>query len=202
MRTKICTKCKKEFLATLGNFYKQKLGKYGLRSICKGCGSEQGRRYNKENKNKSLKRYKKYRMENRDKIKRKRREYYYKNKAKVNRIAVEYRNNNIQAKLACNLRRRLNSALRGNQKTGSAVKDLGISVEGLKKYLESKFYNNVATSEEMNWYNYGYKGWHMDHIIPLSIFDLTDRKQFLESCHYTNLQPLWAGENMSKGDKI
>ena len=50
----------------------------------------------------------------------------------------------------------------------------------------------------MTWENYGRMGWHMDHIIPLANFDLTDRQQFLEACHYTNLQPLWWQENLMK----
>ena len=54
----------------------------------------------------------------------------------------------------------------------------------------------------MTWNNYGYKGWHIDHIIPLSAFDLADREQFLKACHFTNLQPLRAEENFSKNNKI
>ncbi len=58
------------------------------------------------------------------------------------------------------------------------------------------------TKDTMTWDNYGLYGWHIDHIKPLASFDLTDREQFLEACHYTNLQPLWAEENLSKGNKI
>ena len=54
----------------------------------------------------------------------------------------------------------------------------------------------------MNWKGWSVRGWHIDHIIPLVSFDLTDRKQFLKACHYTNLQPLWAEENLRKGAKI
>ena len=54
----------------------------------------------------------------------------------------------------------------------------------------------------MSWDNYGRTGWHIDHIIPLSKFDLTDREQFLKACHYTNLQPLWAKDNLIKGNKF
>lgn len=83
--------------------------------------------------------------------------------------------------------------LKNNQKTGSAVSDLGCSVSDFKQYLESKFQLG------MNWENYGTFGWHIDHIKPLSSFDLTNRLQFLEACHFTNLQPLWASENRQKG---
>ena len=54
----------------------------------------------------------------------------------------------------------------------------------------------------MTWDNYGYYGWHIDHITPLASFDLTNRQQLLEACHYTNLQPMWAKDNMTKSDKI
>jgi hypothetical protein len=81
-------------------------------------------------------------------------------------------------------------------KSGSAVRDLGCSFEKLKRHLESQF------QPGMTWKNYGLHGWHIDHIKPLVLFDLTNRKQFLEACNYKNLQPLWAKENLSKKGKI
>ncbi len=59
------------------------------------------------------------------------------------------------------------------------------------------------TKSGMLWNNWGVgKGnWHIDYIKPLASFDLTNRGQFLEACHYTNLQPLWFEENMRKGDR-
>ena len=53
----------------------------------------------------------------------------------------------------------------------------------------------------MNWNNQGHKGWHIDHIKPCSSFNLTDSKQQEQCFHYTNLQPLWAKKNLSKGKK-
>jgi len=104
-----------------------------------------------------------------------------------------YKPPGLNARIAMNLRSRLSAALRYNSKSGSAVKDLDCSIDELKIYLENQF------GEGMTWENYGQ--WHIDHIIPLSIVDLTDQGVVLKVCHYTNLQPLWAKDNISKGGR-
>ena len=93
------------------------------------------------------------------------------------------------------LRCRMFIAIRDGAKKGSAVRDLGCTIDELKDYLEKKFKNG------MSWANWKHDGWHIDHIIPLSRFDLTNRDDYLKACHYTNLQPLWAKENLAKGAK-
>ena len=108
--------------------------------------------------------------------------------------------NDPQFRLSCSLRDRLNKAIRGKSKVGSAVRDLGCSIEFLRQYLESKF------QAGMTWDNWGRPAidrdtWNLDHIVPLSRFDLTDKEQFLRACHYTNLQPLWAIDNLRKGNR-
>lgn len=97
-------------------------------------------------------------------------------------------------RLARNLRKRLRSALKDNFKTGSAVEDLGCSIEDFKIYLESKF------KDGMSWDNYGREGWHIDHIEPLSKFDLTNQQELKRACHYTNLQPMWWKDNLRKSN--
>ncbi len=54
----------------------------------------------------------------------------------------------------------------------------------------------------MMWSNWNHTGWHIDHIKPLSSFDLTNHNEFLTANHYTNLQPLWAKDNLQKGNKF
>jgi len=132
-----------------------------------------------------------YRQENKEKI----REY---NKAYDRDYTRKRRTVDIQFKIRLNLRSRLHAVLKGKIKVGSAVTDLGCSVEDLKKHLESQF------SPGMSWENYGNKEgqWSIDHIFPLSKADLTDKEQFLKVCHYTNLQPLWHLDNMRKGNKV
>jgi len=107
-----------------------------------------------------------------------------------NKYLKERKKNDINFKLAVVLRTRLNKAIKRNQKMGSAVKDLGCTVEFLKNYLESKFTNG------MKWNNHGL--WHIDHKKPLSKFNLENREEFLEACNYKNLQPLWEKDNLQK----
>ena len=104
-------------------------------------------------------------------------------------------------KLARALRHRINEALKTGQKAGSAVRDLGCSIEEFKVHLESKFYPNPETGEMMTWENHTVRGWHIDHIEPLIDFDLTNREQFLKAASYKNQQPLWWRDNIVKGDK-
>jgi len=146
---------------------------------------EYSKSWYKINRDKIIVQKKAYREVNKDKLKLKKKAYY-KNRLKTN----------IQYKLSHYLRARLKTAIKFNYKSGSAVKDLGCTVEQLKQYLESKF------QPEMTWDNWTVDGWHIDHIKPLASFDLTDRNQLLEACHYTNLQPLWAKDNLSKGDSV
>jgi len=70
---------------------------------------------------------------------------------------------------------------------------IGCSPVFLRDYLESLF------QPGMSWSNHG--KWHIDHIRPLASFDLTNPAQQHIACHYTNLQPLWAFDNLSKGAK-
>lgn len=93
------------------------------------------------------------------------------------------------------LRNRLAKAIKRRQKAGSAVKDLGCSIPEFMAYIETQF------QDGMTWANWGPNTWHLDHIRPLSSFDLSDAGQLRVACHFSNMQPLWAKENMAKSNK-
>lgn len=93
-----------------------------------------------------------------------------------------------------NLRNRLYMALKGKLKLLTTKKLLGCSLEEFWKHLESQFQPGMTRE------NYG--KWHVDHIKPCISFDLTKISQQKKCFHYTNLQPLWAEENLKKGSKI
>ena len=108
------------------------------------------------------------------------------------------RSNDPMFRLLSNVRARLKQFLRlkNLKKHTSSVKLFGCTPEELKAHIEKQF------KPGMTWENYGLKTWHIDHIKPLSLAksmqDVIDQKLM----HYTNLQPLWAKENISKSNKL
>lgn len=89
----------------------------------------------------------------------------------------------------------MRDALSGKARALATLELLGCSVITLLKHLESQF------RPGMSWENYG-PVWHVDHITPCAIFNLNDPEQQKVCFHYTNLQPLFAKENLIKGDRI
>lgn len=182
---KICTACKKE--KNLEDFYS-----YGAE--CKKCRVERSRKYSEKNSEKIKLYQQKYKKENKEKFSQYFKKYRLKNLEKKKKYHSEYekarRKLDVNFRLTQNLRARLRGAIKRNQKSGSAIQDLGCSIEELKQHLESKFQIG------MTWDNYG--EWHIDHVVPLSKFDLTNKNQVKEACNYTNLQPLWAEDNFRK----
>jgi hypothetical protein len=169
MNSKLCKHC--NTVKTLNCFVKRNDRSNCYRSICKECKVVNNRLRQKEN---ML--------------------YFQNNKKSILNKRNIRRNNNLNERISCCLRSRFYQAIKNNHKSGSAVRDLGCSIEEFKVFLESKF------TEGMTWDNYG--SWHIDHIIPLSKLDLTKHDNIVIGCHYTNLQPLWARDNLSKGNRV
>ena len=135
--------------------------------------------------------YQKYRQENKERI----REY-------KNSYCRKRRKNDVEYKILCNLRGRITHSIKHRKKSDSTEKLTGCTIAFLRKHLESQF------TEGMNWDNYGTglngKGmqeWHIDHIKPCASFDLSKPEEQRKCFHYSNLQSLWAKENLIKGIK-
>ena len=101
-----------------------------------------------------------------------------------------------QRKVANTCRARLGMAIRqaGAKKSAITFSLIGCSIEFLKDWIQRKF------KRGMTWNNHG--DWHIDHIVPCSAFDLRTKEGQRTCFHYTNLRPLWAADNLAKGDKI
>jgi hypothetical protein len=137
-----------------------------------------------------------HRSKNREYLNKKSNEYYYANKKEVCKKRNEYLRNNQQARIKHNLRTRINLVLKGKIKSGSTINLLGCDIKFFMQYIEGLFLSG------MTWDNHTRKGWHIDHIKPCASFDLTDPEQQKKCFHYTNLQPLWAADNIRKSDKV
>lgn len=209
METKICGRCKIE--KEVCHFGKDKRTPTGLRSGCNECRKEESREYRKKNpekrketvnkfylKNKEseLLRFKLYRENNPEKRKKTIEKYYESNKTVINKKQVirnkkKYKTNPLY-RLIHNLRIRTKEYLKQHRSSSKTFDVIGCSPQFLREHLERQF------KDGMSWDNYG--SWHIDHITPLSSANCTEDINKL--CHYTNLQPLWAYENLSKGNKI
>lgn len=215
--SKICSRCGEE--KRLGEFHLRKDGVFGRVSRCKECTriyqNEHSRRpevklrkaiqqkeWKIKNKEYRLQRQKEYYTANKDRILQSNKKWKSENMDKILKHTRDRKREDVQYRLTCSLRSRLYRAISKNLKSGSAVRDLGCSIEFLKEHLEKQFYPHPKTGEKMTWGNYGVSGWHVDHIKPLTIFDLTKREHLLEACKFTNLQPLWAEENLKKSNKV
>lgn len=214
---KICTKCKTE--KTFDSFGIDKYRPDGYKIYCKNCvktnfnknRKEYLLKYYESNKEKMLEKQKEryvekkdyilqygkeYRSNNKQKIK----EYNKVNKDKINSWTRKYREkrkkednvfkfkSNVRSLITSSFKRGTNQ-FRKNAKTETI---LGCTIQEFIKHIQSKF------TEGMTLNNHG--EWHLDHIYPVSL--ATTEEQIIKLNHYTNFQPLWAEDNLSKGSKI
>jgi hypothetical protein len=213
---KVCTKCGKD--KTFDNFVKDKTKKDNYSNKCKSC----AKKYYDLNREEILQQRKKYRQNNKEEISTLRKKTYqdkknyYKEYYRINKEKIkEYRKkneNNLKEyrkfyqskkrkedpifKFSSNVRSLISSSFkRGTNEFGKNAKTeqiLGCTIEEFRSYIEDKF------TEGMSFVNYG--EWHLDHIIPLS--SVKTEEEIIKLNKYTNFQPLWAKDNIKKGNKI
>jgi hypothetical protein len=141
-----------------------------------------------------------YYQANAEKIKKYARSQYHKNRVHLIKGVVAYGRHKYETdpvyKIQRICRKRLTYALQKIKanKTAHTKELIGCDWKFLKEHIESKFQRG------MTWHNHGTFGWHVDHIVPIAAFDLTKAKEQKRCFHFTNLQPLWAADNLQKGD--
>jgi hypothetical protein len=194
-----CKTCKEVKPAT--GFGKNSRLKDGLYKSCKFCVNSKNKNYRLNDPEKYNSHKRKWLNENREKrsqvVKKSLSKPEIKLKKKIYSKAYKKQkyHSDIEYKLLSNVRSRMSHIFSG-RKSKRTLELLGCSVEEYKSYLESKF------QDGMSWKNHKHDGWHIDHIIPLSSFDLSNEEELIKAFHYTNTQPLWAFENLSKNDKL
>ncbi len=105
---------------------------------------------------------------------------------------------NLKVRLHNNIRSSIWKGLRHNKNGMSWESLVGYTTKDLMKRLEKQF------TDGMNWGNYGIGGWHVDHKIPVSVFNFTkpEHRDFKRCWALKNLQPLWASDNCAKNNKL
>ena len=85
---------------------------------------------------------------------------------------------------------------RGLQKTNVTMKYIGCTPKELVAWIESQW------EKGMTWESYGVYGWHIDHVIPISRFDMTKEEHILVGMSWMNLRPLWRDHNLEKSNVV
>ena len=204
---KICSSCKIE--KNYIDFNKNKSRKDGYQNTCISC----NKIYIIKNKELIKKKKKIYYDKNKDEILSKKKEYHINNKQEILKIKKEYSKNNREKintyyrlyskkrkekdnlyKLTCNIRTLIGMSIKGKgyTKKSKTSEYLGCTFNEFKIYIEEKFIENMTWENRMEW--------HLDHIYPISL--AKTEEEIIKLNHYTNFQPLWAIDNIRKGNKI
>ena len=204
---KCCGKCHE--CKPLSEFYKDKDKPDGMSTKCKGCEKAKSKKWREDNPDYSKEYGKKWREDNSDYVKEHSKKWREDNPDRVRELGQKWREDNPDYLREWKKNRKQTDPLyasteafrcltydayrRGGYKKGSKTEDLlGCSFEQAKAQMEACF------QDGMSWDNKG--EWHIDHIIPLSL--ASNEFELKTLCHYTNLQPLWAKDNISKNDKV
>ncbi len=225
MQTKICTTCKTD--KPISEFEKLKRGTFGVSSACKTCRKIYKHQFYLKHRERKIREAIQWRRNHPEYTSQYQKQWRNKNRIRCNTTSriyhssphcramqYAYRHNPLKKSILIagrkrffekhrqnphwrmikNLRSRCRTILKGKGTSASSMKLLGCDKNTLRQHLESRFQLG------MTWENYG--EWHIDHIKPISKFDLIQPLAQKQCFHYTNLQPLWAKDNLSKGNRF
>ena len=162
---------------------------------------QQNKEWAEKNRERSNQIKRKWAKNNPEKVKALRRKYHKEHREKLNLNQNEYRREKYSTdelyRLSCSIRNSIGkiSKLTKQKKELNSLKYLGCTLEEFKDHIESQW------QEGMSWDNHGLHGWHIDHIKPIDWY-VKHSDDPWQANHYTNLQPLWAEENILKSNKI
>lgn len=193
MEKKICSKC--EIEKDVCEFYKCPKKDGEVRAKCKLCMNEYSLKYSLNNKENIKKIKQHYVDNNQQKVKQSKKEWFIKNPKYQKEWCLNNYQTDIIYRIKSIIRARLRIFIKSKNmtKNNSTFNIVGCTPEFLKEHIEKQF------KEGMSWELTG-KYIHIDHIIPLA--SAKTEEEIYKLCHYTNLQPLWAEDNLKKGDKL
>lgn len=190
---KVCIDCNEE--KSLDYFELRKdTNKY--RNQCKQCKTSYHKKWKQENKSKVDIWDKEYRKNNRKRLTLYHKSWRDENNERINeRRKIVYKENmkKPEFRILNSCRSRIRNII--NNKSNRTIKLLGCSPNFLRKWLEWQF------KSDFSWDNYG-EYWHIEHVLPCASFDLTKKNEQQKCFHWSNLKPLEATKNCSKGNKI
>lgn len=192
---KECTKCKE--VKELSSFPTSKRYLFEKGSYCKKCKQEGTKEWQKANRE-HIKEYdKKWREANREARKEHNKKWREDNREHIKEYKKEYRKEYMKDpfnRFKMNVRRNISHSFKrkGFRKNEKSEAILGISINGFKEHIKKQFVKGMSLD------NFG--DWHLDHIIPLDYAN--NKEEVLMLCHYSNYQPLWAEENLSKYNSV
>jgi hypothetical protein len=202
---KKCCKCEEIKPATTEYFGRHTKAKDGFKYSCKECRKAEymenqernilkSKKHYKENKEWVLERNKEYKEQRKEWYRQYAQQYYQDNMNKIKQRVKENFNSRLNTdigfKVLQRCRKRIWDAVKRKTKSKRTIELIGCTADKLIEHLESQF------KDGMTWENYG--EWHIDHIKPCAKFDFSKESDQRECFRYTNLQPLWAKDNMRK----
>lgn len=225
IKNKKCNKCGVKKADIPENYNYIKKGFCELRSVCKTCcalyyidNAERIKAVGRKNRLANLEKHKTYQkqyyIENKKVIDAKNKKYAKNNINKIRDHKQKWIKDNLEKNADCKqkynrrirrtergrlndrIRSAIHKSLKGNKNGKSWERLVNYTYSDLKIHLENLFTKN------MSWINMG--EWHVDHIIPISAFSFTkpEDKEFQKCWALSNLQPLWAIDNLVKSNKI
>lgn len=158
-----------------------------------------GREHYQKNKTRINSKTREWQKRNRERVRRAQAKFVTANPQRIKEINEKSRLKRMANpffRLQQNFRGRIAAAIRRNgKKCARTAEILGCSLDDLRRHLQEKF------RPGMTWENYG-SVWHVDHIMPCAAFDFSKPDHQRRCFHFSNLQPLFAKENIAKRDKI